>query len=81
MDSSVLLTLVLALAQHHAVPTTGRSADDVRYQNTLVYARKPHGNTRPRASSYQKPLARIRLYQMQSQSHRVTESECDVLLL
>ncbi len=40
---------------HHAVPLVGTTVDDIRYQNTLVYARKPFGRTRPRADDSVRP--------------------------
>lgn len=40
---------------HHAVPMVGTTANDIRYQNTLVYARKPSGRTRPRADDSVRP--------------------------
>eukprot|EP01043_Picozoa_sp_COSAG02_P031023 COSAG02_NODE_2006_length_10124_cov_6.398664_3_plen_83_part_00 len=35
--------------------TVGTTVDDIRYQNTLVYARKPFGRTRPRANDSVRP--------------------------
>lgn len=42
---------------HHAVPLLGTTVGDIRYQNTLVYARKPFGRTRPRADDSVRPSA------------------------